>query len=158
MTGGRETLIDYAAAAQRPPPSRCVGLAHDEKLPRLLLRPPVGCALPPVRQRRNEAELRRTFGDWFFSVVVREVEECQESPQRMQGLSGQTLSLSCSPTRFFPAWLHCLPLCFPHSGRRRAANRLRKKRNPAVNAHVRQNTGRLLCNTSDADIDANDAR
>lgn len=33
------------------------------------------------------------LGNWVFFVVVREVEECQESPQRMQGLSGQTLSL-----------------------------------------------------------------
>lgn len=54
------------------------------------------------------------LGNWVFFVVAREVEECQESPQRMQGLSGQTLSL------FFPPSLslHCLCLCFSQSQRR----------------------------------------
>lgn len=96
------TTPPHPHTPHHPPPSRCVSFAHDETLPLgFFLRLLRGRALPPVRQRPNEAELRWTFGDWFFFVVVREVEECQESPQRMQGLSGQTLSLSLSLSHLF---------------------------------------------------------
>lgn len=128
MTGGRETLIDYAAAVAPSSPSPGSPPTEQTLLvcPRRIASTPFFLVFlrllrGPVQRRRNEAELRWTFGDWFFFVVVREVEECQESPQRMQGLSGQTLSLSLS--LFFPARLHCLPLCFSQSERRRAAKR-----------------------------------
>lgn len=96
-TRGRETLVDYAAA---PPADAREGVASKAAGSFLLATTKLvffisffffalriaSCA------RCSEAELQ-TFGNCFCSVVVREVEECQESPQRMQGLSGQTLSL-----------------------------------------------------------------
>lgn len=58
------------------------------------------------------------LGNWVFFVVVREVEECQESPQRMRGLSGQTLSL------FFPSLSRCtVPVFVSHNHRDGRARR-----------------------------------